>query len=56
MSSVDEETQKLMDSYIKFGKKIKLKVEIGPFPGFIPITGFLVLLNGASYKKSNYWR
>ena len=49
--SVDEETQKLIDSYIQFGKQTKQNVEISPFPGFVPVTGFLVLVNGEVVKQ-----
>ena len=51
MNSVDIETQKLIDSYIKLGKDSKQKIEISPFPGFLPVTGFLVLVNGEVVKQ-----
>ena len=51
LNSIDKETQKLIDSYIKFGKDSKQKVEISPFPGFLPVTGFLVLVNGEVVKQ-----
>jgi enoyl-CoA hydratase len=51
LNSVDKETQKLIDSYIKYGKETKQKIEISPFPGFLPVTGFLVLVNGEVVKQ-----
>ena len=51
LNSVDKETQKLIDSYIKYGKETKQNIEISPFPGFLPVTGFLVLVNGEVVKQ-----
>ena len=51
LNSVDKETQKIIDSYIKFGKETKQNIEISPFPGFLPVTGFLVLVNGEVVRQ-----
>ena len=51
LNSVDKETQELIDSYIKYGKETKQNVEISPFPGFLPVKGFLVLVNGEVVKQ-----
>jgi len=48
---VDEETQKIIDSYIKYGKETNQKIEIIPFPSLVPITGFLVSVNGEVVKQ-----
>ena len=47
----DEETQKIIDSYIKYGKETNQKIEIIPFPSLVPITGFLVSVNGEVVKQ-----
>ena len=51
LNSVDKETQVLIDSYIKLGKETKQNVEISPFPGFLPVRGFHVLVNGEVVKQ-----
>ena len=51
LSSVDEETQKLMDKYIQYGKETNQNIEVIPFPSINPVSGFLVLLNGEVVKS-----
>ena len=51
LSSVDEETQKLMDEYIQYGKDTNQNIQVIPFPSINPVSGFLVLLNGEVVKS-----
>ena len=51
MSSADEETQKLFDSYIKYWKKTNQKVEINHFPQIILVKVFLILVKGEVVKQ-----
>ena len=51
LSSVDEETQKLMDEYIQYGKETNQDIQVIPFPSINPVSGFLVLLNGEVVKS-----
>ena len=50
LNSIDEKTQELMDSYIKYGKETNQNIETIPFPAINPVTGFLVILNGEVIK------
>ena len=51
LNSVDEKTQELMDSYIRYGKETNQKIEVIPFPSINPVSGFLVLVNGEVVKS-----
>ena len=51
LSSVDEETQKLMDEYVQYRKDTNQNIQVVPFPSINPVSGFLVLLNGEVVKS-----